>query len=66
MTMTQYDEFDEDDTETIRSKWTMDGAQTLAEAATKLRAYAANLEELEREGWQLVGEVSDDYGHIKK
>jgi uncharacterized protein with GYD domain len=48
--------------EIIRAKWTMDGATTLREAAQKLRAYAGQLEKMEAGGWQLVDEVSDDYG----
>ena len=37
----------------IRAKGCMDDARTLAEAAQKLRAYASELEELAREGWEL-------------
>ena len=50
--------------ETIRAKWSMDGAATLVEAAAKLRDYAAWLEELKRDGWELTGPVMDDYGFI--
>jgi hypothetical protein len=53
-------------TDTIRAKWTMDGAATLSEAARMLRDFADHLEELEREGWQLIEPVSDDYGDIEK
>jgi hypothetical protein len=60
-----FEEDEEDDTEIIRAKWTMDGAKTLSEAAEKLRAFAKELEELEGEGWQLEQEVSDDYGFIR-
>jgi hypothetical protein len=44
----------------------MDGAATLSEAAGKLRACADDLEKMESEGWQLTGEIADDYGHIEK
>jgi hypothetical protein len=50
--------------ESIRAKWSMDGAATLAEAAAKLRGYADYLEELKRDGWELTGPVADDYGFI--
>ncbi len=55
-----------EDWDVVRAKWTMDGARTLTEAARKLRAFAADLERLEREGWQLAHEVADDYGYLEK
>lgn len=54
------------DTETIIARWSMDGAKTLSEAAEKLRIYADNLINLEKEGWQLVQEINDDHGYIAK
>jgi hypothetical protein len=53
-------------TDILRAKWTMDGAETLSEAAKMLRDFADYVEELEREGWQLTEPISDDYGHIEK
>lgn len=50
----------------IRAKWSMDGAKTLSEAAKALRDYADELLKLERQGWQLVSEINEDYGHIEK
>lgn len=52
------------DPQIIRAKWAMDGARTLSEAAAKLRAFAQALEEWEQDGWQLMGRVDDDYGHV--
>jgi hypothetical protein len=50
---------------TIPAKWCMDDARTLAEAAQQLRAYADELEELAREGWELLEQpVQDDYGYL--
>ena len=46
---------------TIRAKWTMDGANTLSEAAEMLRSYADYLDKLEEEGWQLRDGVNDDW-----
>lgn len=48
--------------ETIRAKWLMDDATTLAEAAAKLRAEADRLERMHKEGWTLTAPVEDDWG----
>lgn len=58
------DEDDFDGIGCVRAKWSMDGAASLSEAAAMLRRYAEWLEELERDGWQLIEPVDDDYGHI--
>lgn len=50
----------------IRAKWVMDGSTTLKEAAETLRAFATHLEEGSDDGWELKGEVSDDYGFIHR
>lgn len=47
---------------TIRAKRRMNGASTLAEAAEKMRAFAASLDKMAAEGWGLTGVVEDDYG----
>jgi len=52
------------ETETIRAKWTMDEAETLAKAAAKLRAFADELDRLHKEGWTLEEPVTDDYGTL--
>jgi hypothetical protein len=46
----QIEEAKEPDDEVVRAKWTMDGATTLHEAAEKLRAFAAYLDELDEQG----------------
>lgn len=48
----------------LRAKWTIDGAATLSEAATMLRAEADSLEKMEKDGWQLQEPVEDDYGFL--
>jgi hypothetical protein len=58
------DEDNIDDREIIRAKWVMDGAATLPEAAEKLRARAAELDELHKQGWRLGSPVEDDYGYL--
>jgi hypothetical protein len=46
----------------IRAKWSLDGAETLAEAAQMARDLAEQLVVWEREGWQLDAPIEDDYG----
>ena len=45
----------------VCGRWCMDGAGSLAEAATLLRRYAQQLEDLEQSGWRLAldGVVND-------
>lgn len=57
---------DETEDVTVRAKWTMDGATTLAEAADQLRVYADELEALHDEGYVLRGPIADDYGFYYK
>ena len=48
----------------LRAKWTMDGARTLVEAAKQVRAFADEIEDLAREGFELQGPVEDDYAFL--
>lgn len=48
----------------LRAKWTMDGASTLAEAAKQVRAFAEEIEDLAREGFELRAPVEDDYAFL--
>ena len=52
------------DPEPLRAKWTMDGAETLAEAAAMLRAEADRIEQLGKDGWTLEGPIDDDWGFL--
>jgi len=54
------EEFEED--LILRAKWTIDGADTLAQAAEQLRAFAAELDKLSNEGWLLRSIIDGDYG----
>jgi hypothetical protein len=54
-----------DGTETVRAKWTIDGAATLAEAAQKARDFADFLQSLHDQGYVLDGPVADDYGFYR-
>lgn len=49
---------------TVRAKWCLDGAKTLAEAAKKLRDFADELEKMDKAGVTLLEPISDDYGFI--
>jgi hypothetical protein len=51
--------------DTIRGKWTMDGATTLTEAAERLEALAGQFRTLEAAGWSLASPVEDDYGVLQ-
>lgn len=67
----EFDEFDEEEDEedfpeSIRAKWSMDGATTLTEAAECLRQYADYLVGREKEGWQLIEPIDDDWGFIQQ
>lgn len=59
-------EADPDNDGVVRAKWTMDGARTLSEAAARLERQAADLRQMEEDGWQLTGPVEDDYGFIRR
>jgi len=49
---------------TLRAKWTMDGASTLAEAAAMFRREADELERLAAAGFELDQPVADDYAIV--
>jgi hypothetical protein len=48
----------------FRTKWLVDGASTLEEAAGRLREFAGHLEQLERDGWQLARPVENSYAYV--
>ena len=50
----------------IRAKWIMDDAKTLEEAAIMVEEFAEWLRNAHKKGWRLLGEVSDDYGFMRK
>jgi hypothetical protein len=49
---------------TLRAKWTMDGASTLTEAASRFRERATELDELAAAGFELDQPVQDDYAIV--
>jgi hypothetical protein len=46
----------------LRGKWSMDGAESLAEAAQLLRHFADELDALADAGFHLMDTVEDDHG----
>ena len=52
--------------DSIRAKWSWDGATTLEEAALLAEEAAVRLRALAAAGWQLDGAVEDDYGFLAK
>lgn len=52
--------------ETVRAKWSLDGASTLAKAAQKARGLADWLQGLHDQGYVLEDEIADDYGFYFK
>jgi hypothetical protein len=56
------EEFDD----SVRAKWTIDGATTLAEAAQKAREFADFLQGLHDQGYVLREPIADDYGFFYK
>jgi hypothetical protein len=57
---------DDDRLDVVRARWVLEGAHSLSEAATNLRAFADDLEQLERDGWCLVGRIEGDRGVIRR
>jgi len=60
------EDYEEEDEEIIRGKWCMDGAKTIDEAIEKLHEMIEYLKELKQEGWELIDEIDDDYGFLRK
>lgn len=50
----------------LRSKWQLDGCDSIDACVVRLREFIKELEDLKDEGWELAGPVDDDYGHLIK
>lgn len=55
-------EDERDNIQYLRAKWMFDGAKTLDEVIQKLNEHIEYIEQLKRDGWELIDKVSDDYG----
>ena len=60
------DESNDENSSIIRAKWSIDGAKTLDEVIEKLHNFIGHIEDLKRDGWELTGQIDDDYGFIRK
>lgn len=60
------DYFDDENSSIIRAKWIFDGARTLDEVIECLKQEIEHIKKLKEDGWELIREVNDDYGFIKK
>jgi hypothetical protein len=60
------DNFDEENTCTIRGKWLYDGSQTIDEMIACLGREIEILTELKQNGWYLVDKVYDDYAILRR
>ena len=57
---------DEDWEMPLRGKWMLDGCCSLEDVAECLRERLRHIERLQREGWELREEITDDYGFLQK
>ena len=48
----------------VRAKWSIDGAQTLEEAAQMAEVFAAHLRAAAAAGFELCEAIRDDYGWV--
>lgn len=56
--------WDDERHETIRCKWVADGSRTLDEVIEKLEDFIETIRNHQRLGYELVAEMTDDYGHM--
>jgi hypothetical protein len=57
---------EENNDEIVRAKWTIDGANTLAEAACMAKEFSQYLQMLHDQGYVLRSPIDDDYGFYYK
>jgi hypothetical protein len=50
----------------LRGKWLIENCSTLDEAIECLYAEIEHYRQLQRDGWELIGPVEDDYGLLEK
>lgn len=52
--------------EIIRAKWLYDDCASLDEIIERLKQEIEHIKQLQRDGWELVDPVSDDYGYMRQ
>ena len=60
------DEDEWENTVTIRAKWSYDGAKTIDEIIERLHEQIEHFTQMKAEGWELISEIQDDWGHAKQ
>ena len=60
------EEFDWENTTTIRTKWTWDGCSTLDEVIQACHKSIEYIKSLKDDGWELMNTVCDYYGTIER
>jgi hypothetical protein len=50
----------------IRAKWLYDGCKTIDDIIERLKAEVEYYEKLKSDNYELIDEVQDDYGYLKK
>lgn len=66
ITTDEEEQWDEENEDIIRAKWIFDGAKTLDEVIDRLKDQIEVIKKLKEDGWELIDEVADDYGIIRK
>jgi hypothetical protein len=61
----EYDDDWDENVQTIRGKFMFENAKTLDEVIEMIENFKQYVLELKDEGWELIEEVTDDYGHIR-
>ena len=65
----EYEEENEEEDENticIRAKWMFENCKTIDEIIERLKAEITHYEKMKSEGYELIDEVMDDYGFLKK
>jgi hypothetical protein len=57
---------DSEENEIIRGKWVLDGVSSIKGAIESLKSFAAYLEELQKEGYELSAPIEGDVGVLEK
>jgi hypothetical protein len=56
----------DEDLEVIRAKWALDGSESLDAAIANLTTFLVYLQDLKKDGYELIEPIEDDYGYLTK
>ncbi len=65
-TVSQEEEYDDENEMVLRAKWSIDNATTLDEVVEHLQSFIEYVKQLKADGWELTGTIDDDYGFLKR